>query len=236
MRDKAHNILVKRVISPVSVADNTAQVGQIIDRLGFESLTYLINTGSIADVDATFAVLLQEGDQANLSDAATVANSDMVSQTSGVAPLTATVGNPPKSFWMASPLTAAPLPMVPINVAAPVNRLMEYSRDTPPTVSDANADPVVTGVPVGAAEVTPLGMSNPLSAEKSRVVPPRVTAPISVVELAAEFCRYRELLTESIEYCVVTVAFGVLLVYDVPSRVVVAPLMFGALTTTRPVF
>jgi hypothetical protein len=89
MRDKAHNILVKRVISPVSVADTTAQVGQIIDRLGFESLTYLINTGSIADVDATFAVLLQEGDQANLSDAATVANSDMVSQTSGVVPLTA---------------------------------------------------------------------------------------------------------------------------------------------------
>ena len=86
MRDKAHNILVQRVISPVSVADNTAQVGQIIDRLGFESLTYLINTGSIADVDATFTVLLEESDAANMSGAVAVADADMVSQTAGALP------------------------------------------------------------------------------------------------------------------------------------------------------
>lgn len=86
MRDQAHNLVVKRVISPVSVADNTAQVGQIIDRLGFRSVTYAIAIGSVADVDATFVVLLEEGDAANLSDAAAVADADMISQTSGTAP------------------------------------------------------------------------------------------------------------------------------------------------------
>lgn len=86
MEDMAHNIQVKRVISPVSVSDTTAQVGQIIDHLGYESATYIIATGSIADADMTAAVLLEEGDAANLSDAAAVADADMISQTSGTAP------------------------------------------------------------------------------------------------------------------------------------------------------
>src|SRR5437773_10544022 len=89
MRDMTNNIQVKRVLSPLSVSDNTAQTGQIIDRLGYDSLTYLIAIGSVADVDVMFAVLLEEGDAANLSDAATVANADMISQTSGTVPLTA---------------------------------------------------------------------------------------------------------------------------------------------------
>ena len=90
MRDCANNLQVKRVLSPVSVSDTTAQVGQIIDRLGYDSLTYLIATGSIADADATFTVLLEESDAANLSDAAAVADADMISQTAGTAPETAT--------------------------------------------------------------------------------------------------------------------------------------------------
>lgn len=78
MQDLFNNIHLKRCISPVSVADNTAQVGQIIDRQGFGSLTYLINLGSIADADATFAVLLEEGDDSGLSDAAAVADADLL--------------------------------------------------------------------------------------------------------------------------------------------------------------
>lgn len=72
MKDLFNHIHPLRVISPVSVADTTAQVGQIIDRQGFESVTYVINTGSLADADATFTVLLEEGDASNLSDAAAV--------------------------------------------------------------------------------------------------------------------------------------------------------------------
>lgn len=78
MKDLMNLIDVKRVISPVSVADTTAQVGQIIDRKGFDGLTYLIALGSIADADATFTVLLEEGDAANLSDAAAVVDADLI--------------------------------------------------------------------------------------------------------------------------------------------------------------
>jgi hypothetical protein len=81
-----NSVAVKRCLSPVSVADNTAQVGQIIDRQGFESLTYLIALGAIADADVTFVTLLEHGDAANLSDAAAVSDDDMISQTSGTAP------------------------------------------------------------------------------------------------------------------------------------------------------
>lgn len=89
MRDNMHSLNVLRVLSPVVVSDNTAQVGQIIDNQGADSLTYIINTATLADVDATFAVTLQEGDAANLSDAATVADIDMLSAVRGTAPLTA---------------------------------------------------------------------------------------------------------------------------------------------------
>lgn len=69
MRDLHNNIDVKRVISPVSVGSNTAQVGQIIDRQGYNSLEYVIALGSIADDDATFAVTLEESDDAAMANA-----------------------------------------------------------------------------------------------------------------------------------------------------------------------
>lgn len=42
MRDLASNIAVRAVIAPVVVSDNTAAVGTVIDRLGFNSLAYVI--------------------------------------------------------------------------------------------------------------------------------------------------------------------------------------------------
>lgn len=78
MKDLMNLIDVKRVISPVSVADTTAQVGQIIDRKGYDSLTYLIATGSIADAAATFTVLLEESDSSDMSGAAAVVDADLI--------------------------------------------------------------------------------------------------------------------------------------------------------------
>ncbi len=78
MRDLLNNIQLKRCISPVSVADTTALVGEIIDRAGYSSLTYAIATGSIADADATFTVLLEDGDAANLSDAEAVVDAQLL--------------------------------------------------------------------------------------------------------------------------------------------------------------
>lgn len=89
MEDLAHNIQVKRVISPVSVADNTAQVGQIIDHLGYESAAYIINIGAVADADMTAVVLLEESDASDMTGSNAVADADMISQTLGTAPETA---------------------------------------------------------------------------------------------------------------------------------------------------
>lgn len=72
MRDLMNHVHPVRAISPVSVADTTAQVSQIIDMKGWQSLTFLIATGSIADADATFTVQVDHGDDSGLSDAAAV--------------------------------------------------------------------------------------------------------------------------------------------------------------------
>lgn len=72
LRDDMNILHPVRALSPVSVADNTAQASQIIDTRGYGSCTFIILTGSIADVDATFAVTMTHGDVANLSDGATV--------------------------------------------------------------------------------------------------------------------------------------------------------------------
>jgi hypothetical protein len=78
MKDLTNNVAIKRVLSPASVADTTAQVGEIISRKGYDSLTYVIATGSIADADATFTVLLEESDAANMDGAAAVADADLI--------------------------------------------------------------------------------------------------------------------------------------------------------------
>ncbi len=80
MKDMMNNIQVKPVLAPAAtaVADNTAQVGAVIDRLGYESLTYIIVTGTLADADATFAVLLEESDASDMTGAAAVADADLI--------------------------------------------------------------------------------------------------------------------------------------------------------------
>lgn len=94
MRDGLTKKQIKRAISPTYLATgNTAFVSEIIDHQGFDSVTYLIATGSLADSDATFTVLLEDGDAANLSDNAAVADGDMVSETLGTAPETAAAFN-----------------------------------------------------------------------------------------------------------------------------------------------
>lgn len=82
--DLMNKVDLKRAISPVSVADNTAQVSQIIDTQGYKSLMFAILTGSLADADATFAVTIDHGNVANLSDAVAVP-SDMLNGTTALA-------------------------------------------------------------------------------------------------------------------------------------------------------
>ena len=77
MRDLMNNIAPKRVLSPVSVADTTAQVGTVVDGQGHDSVTYVILPGAIADADATFTVLLEESD-ASGSGFTAVADTDLL--------------------------------------------------------------------------------------------------------------------------------------------------------------
>lgn len=78
MFDLHNEIKVVRAISPVSVSDNTAQVSQIVDLQGFGACEFVIALGSIADADATFTVLVEDGAASNLSDAAAVADADLL--------------------------------------------------------------------------------------------------------------------------------------------------------------
>ncbi|MBK6920624.1 MAG: hypothetical protein IPH07_24700 [Deltaproteobacteria bacterium] len=78
MRDGISNINPKPVIAPQVATDNTALVGAIIDGAGYESVTYMIQTGTLADADATFVVLLEDGDESDLSDNAAVADAYLI--------------------------------------------------------------------------------------------------------------------------------------------------------------
>ena len=83
--DLHNSIKAVKAIAPVVVTDTTAQVSSIIDRAGFESVEFLIVTGTLADSDATFAVLVEDGDDASLTDAAEVTNAQFLLGTEAIA-------------------------------------------------------------------------------------------------------------------------------------------------------
>lgn len=90
MRDNISNKKFVTAIAPAAaVTDNTASVSSIIDLQGYDSASFIIQTGTESDADATFAVTMDEGAVSNLSDAGAVAAADLVSQTAGTAALTA---------------------------------------------------------------------------------------------------------------------------------------------------
>ena len=71
--DLHNNILASRGISPAAaVTDNTAFVSQIIDCANMNATEFVGLFGSVADADVTFTVLVEDGNDSGLSDAATV--------------------------------------------------------------------------------------------------------------------------------------------------------------------
>ncbi len=79
MRDLINNVDVRRAISPVNAGSgDTAIVSQIIDRQGYDSLAFFIATGSLSDANATFTVLVEDGDDSDLvDDGAAVADANL---------------------------------------------------------------------------------------------------------------------------------------------------------------
>jgi hypothetical protein len=74
--DLHNNILVSRGLSPVAALTNanTPYVSQIIDTANFTATEFIILIGANTDADATFTVLVEDGDNASLTDNAAVAD------------------------------------------------------------------------------------------------------------------------------------------------------------------
>lgn len=68
-----------------AVTDNTPYVSSILDTAEFFANEFLGLLGAIADADVSFTVLVEHGDQANLSDAAAVPDSQLLGTEAGAA-------------------------------------------------------------------------------------------------------------------------------------------------------
>ena len=89
-RDVLDNIKVGRGLSPIiQTNSDAALVTQIADTQGYDSFSFIIITAGLTDVDAVFAVTMDEGNSPTLADATAVASYDLLSGTHGTAALTA---------------------------------------------------------------------------------------------------------------------------------------------------
>lgn len=69
-KDLFNNMADIPCLDSQQIASNVTTVGNIVDTFAYESLTYVIQAGTITD--GVYDVVLEEGDAANLSDAAIV--------------------------------------------------------------------------------------------------------------------------------------------------------------------
>lgn len=78
-RDLHNNVKFLPAEPPVAaVTDNTAFVSTILDTANFSMNEFIGYFGSVADADATFTVLVEDGNVSNLSDAAAVVDDNLL--------------------------------------------------------------------------------------------------------------------------------------------------------------
>ena len=77
-REKKNDLKVSVGIEPQALSGTSDLAGEIIDTQDFESLTYVLSTDAIAASSLDAQLEIEEGDEANLSDAAAVADADLV--------------------------------------------------------------------------------------------------------------------------------------------------------------
>ena len=79
MRDFMSYSNPKPAFYPVAaITDNTAMVSTIVDTAGYEGVTLILITGTLTDADATFALTMEHGNAANLSDSTVPVQADLV--------------------------------------------------------------------------------------------------------------------------------------------------------------
>lgn len=76
MRKDLHNNTVGSVALAAAISSNTTTAGNIIDTRGFEAIEFYIASGTLTD--GAYAVLVEDGDESNLSDAAAVADDELL--------------------------------------------------------------------------------------------------------------------------------------------------------------
>ncbi len=77
-RDLMNNLHLVPAIPPgAPVADTTPLVSDVIDTIGYEGVMFAVLTGDLADADASFGVLVEAGEAADLADAAPVPDSEL---------------------------------------------------------------------------------------------------------------------------------------------------------------
>jgi hypothetical protein len=77
MKDILGTSKVVEALAQCTPAGNTAQVGPIIDRAGYESVLFLIHASTLTTGAATFTPSIEHGDQANLSDTTAVSSKEL---------------------------------------------------------------------------------------------------------------------------------------------------------------
>jgi len=79
-KDLHNNVYPKTLFPPIAAQtnDSTARVSNIIDTAGYESLELVLINGTNTDANATFAVLVEDGDNSALSDNAAVADEQLL--------------------------------------------------------------------------------------------------------------------------------------------------------------
>lgn len=82
MENDLHNNVDDRMaLNPAAIGSSTTTVGNIIDTLDYESLEFVVAMGTITD--GAYALVLEEGDDAGLSDAAAVSSDETLGALTG---------------------------------------------------------------------------------------------------------------------------------------------------------
>ena len=80
-KDLHSNVKTLIALAVQDITSDTTTVGAIIDTLGFESLEYSIQSGTITD--GAYALKLEDGDDSGLSDAADVPTANILGVLTG---------------------------------------------------------------------------------------------------------------------------------------------------------
>ena len=78
MQDLMNNIHPVVAVAPQVVSDGSSILSAAVDTAGYDSVTFVVLLGTLADADATWTVTLHEGDTATQGDHTAVADAEII--------------------------------------------------------------------------------------------------------------------------------------------------------------